>query len=100
MNPDLFWNAASFQEMEPEIVANYLYYVNKSARFVFLQQKMSGKKLARKKGEVGVMQQTKLEDYKKGLARFELTDLSPCLRPGGDNFPGYNDSFWRRKSDR
>jgi len=97
LNIDLFWNAASFQEMEPEIVANYLYYINKSASHVFLQQNMSGKKLAQKKGDVGVMEQTTLEDYKKGLANFELIDLSPCVRPTGDNLSGYSDSFWRRK---
>jgi len=92
---DLFWNAASFQEMEPEVVANYLNYINRQANAVFLQELMSGTDVARKKGNHGVLRQTKLEDYKSGLTNFQLVDISPCLRPIG-RLTGYSDSFWKR----
>ena len=93
---DLFWNAASFQEMEPDVVANYLTYVNRQASFVFLQEAMSGKEVAKRIGEHGVLRQTTLEDYKNGLKDFELLDVSPSLSPVGRRGPGYSDSFWKR----
>jgi putative sugar O-methyltransferase len=92
---DLFWNAASFQEMEPDVVANYLSYINKQANAVFLQEAMGGKGVARKKGNHGVLKQSKLEDYKNGLTNFRLLDMSPCMLPIG-KLSGYSDSFWER----
>ncbi len=94
---DLFWNAASFQEMEPSIVANYLAYVNKCSNFVFLEEAMDGKEKATKEGKLGVLKQTKFEDYKNGLADFLLMDLSPARSPLG-NSAVYSDSFWKRQS--
>jgi putative sugar O-methyltransferase len=95
---DLFWNAVSFQEMEPDVVANYLQYVNQSAEAVFLQQRMEGKKIAPKRDEPGVLRPTTLDDYRRGLSAFDLVDLSPCLRPLGTLREHY-DSFWRRRRD-
>jgi len=47
-NCDLFWNSMSFQEMEPEIVLNYLNYINGLTRkYVFLNEVMNGKKLSK-----------------------------------------------------
>jgi len=97
LKTDLFWSAASFQEMEPDVAANYLKYVNNVANFVFLQQNMSGKRIAAKKWEPAVLKQTKLEDYKAALTNFKLIDLSPSLKPTGDTLSGYSDSFWKRK---
>ncbi len=93
---DLFWNAASFQEMEPDVVANYLNYINKQADAVFLQEVMAGKEVARKKWNHGVLKQTKLEDYKNGLINFRLFDMSPCLSPVGNLNSWYSNSFWKR----
>lgn len=92
---DLFWNARSFQEMEPEVVANYLKYINKQANAIFLQETMDGKEVAKGKGYHGVLKQTKLEDYKNGLTNFRLLDMSSCLLPIG-NLLTYSDSFWKR----
>ena len=47
---DLFWNSASFQEMEPEVVENYLKYVNKQSTAIYLQEVMKGKEIAKKEG--------------------------------------------------
>jgi len=91
---DLFWNAASFQEMEPEVVANYLYYVNKSAKSVFIKAVMEGKEVAREKGEHGVIRQTTIEDYKRGLSNFKLVDLSSQPFPLYKSV-NYPNSFWR-----
>ncbi|MBN2190530.1 MAG: putative sugar O-methyltransferase [Candidatus Aureabacteria bacterium] len=92
---DLFWNSAGFQEMEPEVTANYLGYVNRQSRSVFLREAMKGKELARKKGDHGVLKKTTLEDYKRGLTNFRLVDMSPSLWPVGKRSV-YSDSFWKR----
>jgi putative sugar O-methyltransferase len=94
---DLFWNAASFQEMEPDVVANYLRYVNQSAAAVFLHEFMEGKEIAVRKGRSGVLQQTTLEHYRRGLSNFELADLAPSRNPAGHPLPLHSDSFWRRR---
>lgn len=96
---DLFWNAASFQEMEPHVVANYLSHVDQTAARVYLQETMEGKEVARRPGTTGVLRKTALEDYRRGLPHFELTDLSPCWTPLGP-LAGYSDSFWKRTGKR
>jgi putative sugar O-methyltransferase len=93
---DLFWNAASFQEMEPDVVANYLQYVNSSAKNVYLQELMDGQVQAKSQGLKGVLRRTTLENYRSGLTRFQMVDLSPCWTPMGI-IRGCSDSFWESK---
>ena len=93
---DLFWNAASFQEMEPEIVANYLRYINVQAKAAFLFEAMDGKEIALKKGYHGVLEQTKFENYKKGLANFKLRDISPNEFITKSENDSYMYTFWER----
>jgi len=95
---DLFWNAASFQEMEPNVVENYLRFVRVAAKEVFLQEKMAGKEVARRHDEVGVKQPTTLKEYEAGLKGFTRVDLSPCTVPPlfQRYLYGYFDSFWKR----
>ncbi|MEA3402889.1 MAG: putative sugar O-methyltransferase [Armatimonadota bacterium] len=95
---DLFWNAASFQEMEPHVVANYLGVVNQQAYHVFLHQQFSGKPRASAPGELGVMEPVTLEDYREGLSNFELVDMRPSWGPLGvvREQDVYQDSVWRR----
>ena len=45
---DLFWNAASFGEMEPDVVQNYLRYVKSQADWVYLRQARHGKETSGK----------------------------------------------------
>ena len=93
---DLLWNSASFQEMEPEVVLNYLKFANKQARHAFLHEAMEGKEVASIKGEHGVLKPTRLEHYKKGLQDFVLKDLSESIflpRQEGD----YSYSFWSKE---
>ena len=97
---DLFWNAASFQEMEPDVVANYLKHVRIAAKTAYLQEMMDGKEVAIKPGMHGVQKQTTLRDYEAGLEGFQRLDMSPCLSPvlTQPSLYGYSDSFWQRAS--
>lgn len=100
LNYTLFWNSASFQEMEPDVVLNYLKYVNRQAKkHVFLAELMEGKNLANKKGEHGVLEKTTLEHYKKGLSNFQLRDLSRAILPLYASREPYIFSFWSRKGN-
>jgi putative sugar O-methyltransferase len=98
---DLFWNAASFQEMEPDLVLNYLAFVNRETRrHVFLQENMEGMHQARRRGEHGVLQRTTMEHYQQGLPDFGLVDLCEAidlqrLRTSSKSL--YSFSFWNRK---
>jgi putative sugar O-methyltransferase len=99
---DLFWNSASFQEMEPDLVLNYLSFVNRLTReYVFLQENMRGMKQAHRKGEFGVLQATTLEHYNQGLPAFETVDMSDSVdlwqMRGLHAAPPYTRSFWRRR---
>lgn len=91
---DLFWNAVSFQEMEPDVVANYLGYVAPVARAVYLQERMRGKDVSHAAGEPGVLRPTTLDDYRRGLPNHTLVDMSPSIRPLGV-MRDHHDSFWR-----
>ena len=93
---DLFWNSASFQEMEPEIVLNYLKYINKyTKKFVFLNEQMKGTKIATAKRH-GVLEETKLEHYKKGLEDFQLVNKSDAILRGTRLAHENSFSFWKR----
>jgi putative sugar O-methyltransferase len=98
---DLFWNAASFQEMEPDLVLNYLDFVNRqTGRHVFLQENMHGMHQAGRPGEHGVLQRTTMEHYKQGLPDFDLADLRDAIdlqRLRTSSKTLYSFSFWNRK---
>ena len=95
---DGFWNSASLQEMEPDIVANYLKYVNRcTTKFVFLHETMGGQTLAKENGKLGVMKKTTLEDYKQSLNNFILHDLSIANHlPTLSRFTQYRFSLWKK----
>jgi putative sugar O-methyltransferase len=96
---DLFWNCASFQEMEPAVVANYLKYVNKAATSVYLNQKMDGKKIADKSGQHGVLEIVTEEDYRRGLPAFNPVDMTPAKTTSYYRLPeGYSDSYWVKQT--
>jgi putative sugar O-methyltransferase len=93
---DLFWNTASFQEMEPKIVENYLSMVQKIPN-IYLMQRMEGQFLASnpRPGESGVFEKVTLENYKNWLSNYKLLAISKAL--SADKFIGtaYSDSFWQ-----
>lgn len=92
----LFWNAASFQEMEPSVVANYLSFVNKGADSVFLMAMMSGQTQANKSGGHGVLERTTFEHYANGLSRFDLVSRAKT-RAALATYPAYDNTIWQRK---
>jgi putative sugar O-methyltransferase len=97
---DLFWNSASFQEMEPNIVSNYLKYTNQQTkRYVYLFELMKGMPRALKEGSHGVLEPTTFEHYKLGLKDFQLQDVSKANTIMLDDYIGddYSFSFWRRE---
>ena len=74
---NIFWNAASSQEMEPHLVGNYLTFVNRHTRDnVYLHEAMDGMTKRLEPGEHGVLTPTTFEHYKTGVAEFELLDSS------------------------
>lgn len=92
---NLFWNSASFHEMEPDVVLNYLKYVNDSADYVYLGENLKGGKKAKTPGDLGILKVTTLEDYKSGLPNLDLVDLSPTLRINGKPLKDHNMLFQR-----
>ena len=80
---DLFWNSASFHEMEPDIVKNYLGYVSESADWIYLSENLGGVKRARKPGDHGVMRSTTIDDYVSSLPGHELIERRKTLRING-----------------
>lgn len=94
---DLFWNSASFQEMEPDVVLNYLQYVNVSASQVYLMEKFDGKEVAKSEAHKGVLKPILLEHYQQGLSDFKLIHRQDCMYPSGKKlWFGYQDSIWKK----
>ena len=94
---DLFWNAASFQEMEPETVKSYLGYVQ-HAKNIYLMQAMYGQSQAVQPGLGGVLQKTQLPhyfDYLPDHRIIDLTHTAMAIPQAPETYP-YSDTFWRR----
>jgi putative sugar O-methyltransferase len=69
---DLFVNFISFQEMEPEVVSNYLHHVSRlRARWILLRNLREGKP-TQKDGQPGVKNPIRTEDYVALLGNYEL----------------------------
>ena len=68
---DVFWNAASFGEMEPEIVENYLQYIKGNAKWIYLLQARHGKETT---GKAHVQVPTTLDDYQRLLPGYVLQE--------------------------
>lgn len=66
---DVFWNAASFGEMEPHIVDNYLSYVRGNCESVYLLQARFGKESSQTKG---VEKKVEFADYQNLLNGYQL----------------------------
>lgn len=61
---DIFWNAASFGEMEPNIVSNYLSYIKANCYWIYLMQARSGKESSQLEG---VVKPIVFDDYNRML---------------------------------
>jgi len=92
---DLFWNSASFQEMNSEVVLNYLKFVNaQTQKFVFLNEEM--KRITSGNTDLNWIGATK-EDYFQGLKNFEQIDYSPSLSQFLGPTNNYTCAIWQRK---
>ena len=70
---DLFVNFISFQEMEPDVVGNYLHHVNRlGAKWVLLRNMREGKQRRSGAGHVGVDEPILSGDYDRMLPGYEV----------------------------
>ena len=86
---DLFINFISFQEMEPDIVANYLKHVARlNCKYVLLRNLKEGKQLATDGSHTGVKKPIKSDDYDTFLPDYQLvsTNVIPFGFQTIDNF--------------
>lgn len=92
---DVFWNAASFGEMEPSVVKNYLGYVKKQAKWIFLLQMRQGQKMT---GKAHVKKQINLDDYNEMLGEYAMIKVQDSYtsisKMGGNYFEG----IWKKRS--
>jgi hypothetical protein len=68
---DVFWNAASFGEMEPDVVENYLRYVKGNCGWIYLLQARHGKETG---GRTHVRQPIAFTDYDRLLSGYALRE--------------------------
>ena len=96
---DLFWSAACLCATEPDIAENYLAIVNNSpAPAAYLMENFEGLFNATAPGQYGVIRKTTMENYRKGLSKFDLVEKSPHHFEDSSLRENYEHSFWRRKS--
>lgn len=93
---DVFWNAASFGEMEPNIVNNYLSFILGNVEWIYLLQAKYGKE---KKGKNRVIEPITFDAYGSFLTDYVLIESHDAwqairkLKQSG----GYFEGIWRIK---
>ena len=93
---DLFWNSASLQEMEPDVVENDLRYVDASCRHVYLRELFKGHGKAWLSGQHGVLEQTGFKNYMNELKRHKLVEvnIAPWMWWSRGLLQNHFDAFW------
>lgn len=93
---DVFWNAASFGEMEPDIVKNYLSFVLDNCKFITLIQAKFGKESSKSSG---VVTPITFEDYVTMLGGFELIYCDDAYQANArlSQSRGYFYGIWRKE---
>jgi len=93
---DVFWNAASFGEMEPHIVKNYLSYVLNNCESIYLLQARHGKESAKNSG---VVKPIRFSDYNAMFENFVLIQESDALEAHRkmSQSGGYFQAVWKRQ---
>lgn len=91
---DVFWNGASFGEMEPDIVKNYLSYVTGNCEYIYLLQSRHGKESSKKSG---VVTPIKFSDYNAMLSGFKLIKESDAFEANRrmSQSGGYFQAIWK-----
>jgi putative sugar O-methyltransferase len=86
---DLFWNSASLDETELPVAQNYLSFVNKQARYIYLKMTM--------KGVRHTQQPVTIENIKPTLSNFKQVDASKMLQlPKILPWISYRFTFWEK----
>ncbi|CAM2066460.1 Putative sugar O-methyltransferase [Sulfidibacter corallicola] len=76
-NFQLFANSSSFQEMEPEVVANYAKHLDGLvSHYLLLKNSRHGKPSAQSETDVGVKQQTTRDHYIQYFSGFDVVALN------------------------
>lgn len=93
---DVFWNAASFGEMEPKVVENYLGYVLPTPNWVYLLQASQGKEV---QGATHVERPIRFEDYDRLLCGYRLREKHDAYCAVGklSRSGGYFEAVWSRE---
>lgn len=91
---DLFWNAASFGEMEPDKVENYLRYVKGNSHAIYLLQARHGKESSE---NTGVVTPVKFSDYDAMLSGYELMEEADAFEAHRrmSQSGGYFQAIWQ-----
>ncbi len=72
---ELFVNFISFQEMEPDVIENYISYVETlTTKFVLLRNSRTGKSKATKKKDIGVIEPTTIDRMTEMFQKFEVVN--------------------------
>jgi len=77
---DVFMDSAGFQEMEYNVVANYLSFVKGKARYIYLRERTCGVNKA-KKGKYGSINPVQLLDYISLLNNYEIINMENSIIP-------------------
>jgi len=81
---DLFVNFVSFQEMEPEVLANYAKIISKlRPKFILLRNLKEGKQLKKDIKSVGVKKQIKFKNYLNIWKKFNYNLVAKNVIPFG-----------------
>ena len=77
---DLFVNFFSFQEMEPDIVENYASHINRLVKnHLLMRNQKTGKQVAKKSGEIGVLKPVVREDYIRFFHPFDVLGIDSMV---------------------
>jgi putative sugar O-methyltransferase len=96
---DVFWNAASFGEMEPAIVNNYLSYVKGKAKWVYLLQARHGKETT---GKSHVKEPITFDDYNRLLSGYVLREQHDAMQAHKrlSQSGGYFEGVWIKNEQK
>jgi putative sugar O-methyltransferase len=96
---DLFVNFISFQEMEPDIVTNYLHHIDRmKTKYILLRNLREGKQIAEDSNSIGVKKPILADDYDEFLFNYKL--VSNVVFPYGyKTVDGFNSELrlYKRK---
>ena len=92
----LFWNAASFGEMEPNVLKNYAKHISSFSSHLFLMQMFSGKR--------GTDSPVTMPSYETAFSSYELlgksqSTLADTVTPIFEDSGVYHNTFWGRKTN-